>query len=252
MSLLLGRRYFFVLPKLSGAVFSPEILPDSRDNIGNRHADRDRFPPSATQRLPAFRAQTPDPFPDALTLKERFPFGSETLQAKQPCTNTGSMTPTSGITTWTTAIMSRNPAQDINSCSCLFTWQNNGRHPYLVPFRRSVTVVFYNGAPLLPRIRAIINRDKASGPTEAAPVEVKDVQYFHEVNGRRVCGGFWISLTATELRLSLSGASNSVDGYIVYEVPQSLTPEETYVAIIFQRAGSAAPGVSDNESCFIR
>jgi hypothetical protein len=37
----------------------------------------------------------------------------------------------------------------------------------------------------------------------------------------------------TELGYLYPGMSNAVDGYIIYEVPQSLTPEKTYVEIPF-------------------
>jgi hypothetical protein len=32
--------------------------------------------------------------------------------------------------------------------------------------------------------------------------------------------------------ISRQGESNAVEGYIIYEVPESLTPEKTYVTIV--------------------
>ena len=48
------------------------------------------------------------------------------------------------------------------------------------------------------------------------------------MNMQRISG----SPTERSLPISTRG-SNAVDGYIIYEVPQSLTPEKTYVGIPF-------------------
>jgi hypothetical protein len=37
----------------------------------------------------------------------------------------------------------------------------------------------------------------------------------------------------TKLAYLYPGRSNAIDGYLVYEVPASLTPEKTYVEIVF-------------------
>lgn len=39
--------------------------------------------------------------------------------------------------------------------------------------------------------------------------------------------------------ISRQGESNAVEGYIIYEVPESLTPEKTYVTIVLQDKNEA-------------
>jgi hypothetical protein len=42
-----------------------------------------------------------------------------------------------------------------------------------------------------------------------------------------------------ELTYLMLGESNAIDGYIIFEVPESLTPDKTYVEIVFSSRESA-------------
>lgn len=73
--------------------------------------------------------------------------------------------------------------------------------------------------------------DKSSD-RKATAVEIKEVEYLHKLNGDEYVEDFGFS-HGTELGYIYPGKSNAVDGYIIYEVPQSLSPETTYVTIRF-------------------
>jgi hypothetical protein len=107
--------------------------------------------------------------------------------------------------------------------------QNNGDTRVWFPPAGSI-IVYHDGATY--------NQDQShykpdkSEAAKATPVEVKEIQYVQKLNGDEYAEDFGFS-HGTELAYLYPGISNAVDGYIIYEVPQSLTPEKTYVGIPF-------------------
>ncbi len=73
--------------------------------------------------------------------------------------------------------------------------------------------------------------DKSSD-RKATAIEIKEVEFLHKLSGDEYVEDFGFSHGA-ELGYIYPGKSNAVDGYVIYEVPQSLTPEKTYVTIRF-------------------
>ena len=73
--------------------------------------------------------------------------------------------------------------------------------------------------------------DKAEDDKEK-PLEIREIQYFQKQNGDEYVEDFGYS-HGTTADFLYPGESNSLDGYIIYVVPSSLTPEKTYVAIPF-------------------
>ena len=83
----------------------------------------------------------------------------------------------------------------------------------------------------IPRNRSHYKPDKA-GHDEATPIEVKEIHYFQKLNGNEYTEDFGFSHSMA-LDCLYPGGSNAIDGYIIYEIPQSLISEETYVGISF-------------------
>jgi hypothetical protein len=174
-------------------------------------------------------AQKPDPFPAALKLKDKIPFGTGSVASEATV-----------YRYWINDTYEWHNDKDNHyyvekagaGNKFLFVFvhlQNNGDTRVWFPPAGNI-VVFYNGARYT-EDRDHYKPDKVADE-EATPVEVKEVQYFQKLNGDEYAEDFGFS-HGTELAYLYPGASNAVDGYIIYEVPGSLVPEETYVAIPF-------------------
>ncbi|MDD1685614.1 hypothetical protein [Methanoregula sp.] len=73
--------------------------------------------------------------------------------------------------------------------------------------------------------------DKAEDD-DAKPIEILEIQYFGKLSGDEYVEDFGYS-HGTTADFLYPGTSNSLDGYIIYQVPGSLRPEKTYVEIGF-------------------
>jgi hypothetical protein len=81
--------------------------------------------------------------------------------------------------------------------------------------------------------------DKSGGNQEATPVEIREVQFYPKLFGAEYVEDFGLS-HGTMSDFVYPGESNAVDGYIIYEVPSSLTADTSYVEIAFNSRDRAA------------
>jgi hypothetical protein len=219
---------FFLLPKLSGTESLPGVF------LGSVTTAQTMIPVT-TSSLPAVSTTTstptpqPDPFPNALNLKERFPFGSEKVASEATV-----------YRYWINDTYEWHNDKDNN----YYVQSPQAGNKYLFVFIQLVNigdtrvwfpsagsvVVNYNGARYY-QDQSHYKPNKAHDVRET-PLEVKEIQYFHKLNGDEYVEDFGFS-HGTELAYLYPGSSNAVDGYIIYEVPKSLNPEGTYVMIPF-------------------
>ena len=73
--------------------------------------------------------------------------------------------------------------------------------------------------------------DKSSN-RDATPVEVKEVQYFSKFFGSEYVEDFGYS-HGTQTSYLYPGKSNAIDGYLIYQVPDTFTPSQGYARIVF-------------------
>jgi hypothetical protein len=218
--------YLFVLPGRGGA--------DTSVGLDGRVKPAVPVNPIVTTPLPSVSSlpaltHTPDPFPDALRLKQLFPFGSGAVASEATV-----------YRYWTNDTYEWHNDKDNRyyvelpgtGNKFLFVFvhlQNIGNTRVWFPPAENI-LVYHNGVTYT-EDQDHFKPDEAVDE-EASPVEVKEVQYFPKLNGDEYVEDFGFS-HGTELSSLYPGASNAVDGYIVYEVPKSLIPEETYVTISF-------------------
>ena len=183
-------------------------------------------PSSATTSVPT---QKPDPFPDALRLKERFTFGSGNVASEATVYKYWINDTYEWHNDKDNRYYVEKPGTGNKFLFVFVHLQNNGNTR--VWFPPAGNVIVYNNGATYTEDQSHYKPDKAADE-EAVPVEVKEIQYFPKLNGDEYAEDFGFS-HGTELAYLYPGASNAVDGYIIYEVPQSLSPEETYVAISF-------------------
>jgi hypothetical protein len=74
--------------------------------------------------------------------------------------------------------------------------------------------------------------DKSGGNIKATPVEIREVQFYPKLFGAEYVEDFGLS-HGTMSDFVYPGESNAVDGFIIYEVPGSLTADTSYVEIAF-------------------
>lgn len=220
--------YFFILPKFSGTGASPGFLPGpvtpAQTSITTVTASLPLSPVATT--VPT---QKPDPFPDALILKERFNFGSGNIASEATVYRFW----INDTYEWHNDMDNRYYVEKPRAGNkFLFVFvhlQNNGDYRVWFPPAGNI-IVSHNGASYT-EDQSHYKPNKASDE-DATPIEVKEVMYFQKLNGDEYAEDFGFS-HGTELAYLYPGSSNAVDGYIVYQVPKSLVPEETYVLISF-------------------
>jgi len=220
--------YFFILPKLSGTGASPGLLPGpvtpAQTSITTATASLPLSPVATT--VPT---QKPDPFPDALRLKERFNFGSGNIASEATVYRFW----INDTYEWHNDMDNRYYVEKPRAGNkFLFVFvhlQNNGDYRVWFPPAGNI-IVSHHGASYT-EDQSHYKPNKASDE-DATPIEVKEVMYFQKLNGDEYAEDFGFS-HGTELAYLYPGSSNAVDGYIVYQVPKSLVPEETYVLISF-------------------
>ena len=172
---------------------------------------------------------TPDPFPNALHLKEGLPFGEGTFESE----GTVYRIWMNETYNWHNDMDNQYYVQKPHSGNkYLFVFVNvfnKGETRIWPPSSGNIQVYFenknYSPDPThyLP--------DKSSD-RKATAIEVREVQYFPKYFGTEYVEDFGYS-HGSQLAYLYPGKSNAMDGYLVYEVPESLLPEKAYVEIVF-------------------
>jgi hypothetical protein len=220
--------YLFILPMLSGTGISPGLLPGSGTTVQTTM-------PVATLSLPPspvttiVPTQKPDPFPDALRVKDRFNFGSGNVASEATVYRFWINDTYEWHNDKDNRYYVEKPRAGNKFLFVFVHLQNNG--DYRVWFPPAGNIVVSNNGATYKEDQAHYKPNKASDE-DATPIEVKEIMYFQKLNGDEYAEDFGFS-HGTELAYLYPGRSNAVDGYIVYQVPKSLVPEETYVMISF-------------------
>jgi len=184
--------------------------------------------PKATP-APTTQTAVPDPFPNALHVKDGFPFGSGEVASEGNVYR----------------IWMNNTYQWHNDLDNLYyTQEPRAGYKYLFVF---VNVYNKGTAQVWPpdssQIRVYYNGQwysmdqnhrlpGGSRNIKDNPLEIKEVQYFSKLYGSEYVEDFGYS-HGDQAGFLYPGKSNAIDGYIVYEVPASLTPDKAYAQVAF-------------------
>ncbi|OPX62747.1 MULTISPECIES: zinc-ribbon domain-containing protein [unclassified Methanoregula] len=225
--------YVFVIPNLFGTGAVPGITPRQVTTAETRT-------PVITAASVATQATTvpptmkPDPFPNAMKLKERFAFGTGSVASEATVYRFWINDTYEWHNDKDNRYYVEKPRTGNKFLFVFVQMQNKGDYRVWFPDSGKISV-YYNGATYT-EDTSHYKPDKGADE-EATPIEVKEVMYYHKLNGDEYVEDFGFS-HGTELAYLYPGTSNAVDGYIVYQVPQSLVPEETYVLIPFNAQDS--------------
>ncbi|MDO9324715.1 MAG: hypothetical protein Q7T80_07120, partial [Methanoregula sp.] len=220
--------YIFVLPKMSGGTSS--ALPGGMGTVSTVSSTA-----VVTTVIPATPAPTtaqtptPDPFPNALLLKDGFPFGSGKVASEATVYRVWM----NDSYEWHNDFDNKYYLEKAKSGNkFLFVFlnvYNTGDTRVWAPTAGNVKV-YYEGNIYSPDPNHFIP-DKSSD-RKATAIEVKEVQYFSKLFGSEYVEDYGYS-HGTQYAFLYPGKSNAIDGYLIYQVPTSLTPDKAYAEIEF-------------------
>jgi len=217
--------FFVVLPALQGG--STLILPGQPTPTPTPSPTPTATPTAiATTVIPT---PTPDPFPNAFALKELFPF-NEGKYASRATVYRYWMNETYQ---WHNDLDNRywtqKPKAKNKYLLVFVNIENIGSDGY--PYPKSNMIVVHNGGNIYRIDTSHYLPDKAGSP-KATPVEIQEIQQQPDYFNQEHVEDYGYSHGTTQ-DFVYPGQGNTVDGYIIYEVPMSLKPENTYVEIVF-------------------
>jgi hypothetical protein len=173
---------------------------------------------------------TPNPFPNALSLKTWFPFETGTKWASEATVyrawiNNSYRWYNPNDNQYETKV-----APEGKKYLIVFaTMVNRGSERLLLPSSNNI-YVWYNNAIISPdRNHALPTRISDLPPKV---IRIGEIEFSKKLFGTEYVEDFGYSY-GQKIGYLNPEVSNAIDGYIIYEVPQSLTPEKTYVEISF-------------------
>lgn len=234
--LLAGAAYIFVLPKLAGGSV-PSVIP------GATGTPVPSLTPVVTTAVPvtvattvAAPTPTPDPFPDAYRVKELFNF-NEGKYASRATVYRYWMNATYQ---WHNDIDNRyyieKPKQGFKYLFVFVNIENIGSDGY--PYPKSSMIRVHNDGDVYYVDPSHHLPDKSTD-RKAIPVEIKEVETQSDYFNLERVEDYGYSHATTQ-DFIYPGQGNAVDGYLIYLVPASLKPEDTYVEIQFDSNDRAA------------
>jgi hypothetical protein len=230
-----GGVYFLVLPALSGTGASPAGIPVTATTSATK-APETTAPLAMTEPTTVLPTPTPrpDPFPAAMKLRDRFTFGSGSIVSEATVYNYWMNDTYEWHNDKDNRYYVERPQAGKKFLFVFVQMQNKG--DYRVWFPSSGKIAVWNNGVTYTEDTSHYKPDKGADE-EATPVEVKEIMYRQKLNGDEYAEDFGFS-HGTELAYLYPGPSNAVDGYIVYQVPLALVPDETYVLIPFNAQDS--------------
>ncbi len=226
---LAGAVYFFVLPTLSGS--------DSRfPFIGGTPSATTTTPPAtvivttpATITTTIVPTPAPDPFPDAYPVREIFSFNEGKYASKATVYRYWMNETYQWHNDMDNRYYTQKPKAGMKYLLVFINIENVGSDGY--PYPKSSMIQVYNNGNKYYVDTSHYLPDKA-GNRKATPIEIQELQQQSDFFRMEAVEDYGYSHGTTQ-DFVLPGQGNAIDGYLIYEVPASLTPEKTYVEIIF-------------------
>jgi hypothetical protein len=220
--------FFVVLPKMSGGSSTGSVPPVS--GTGASVSLAATTAPAATVPITTTTVPTPvpDPFPNALLLRDGFPFSSGSTASE----GTVYRVWVNDTYQWHNDKDNQYHEEENKGNKFLFVFvsvYNKGDTRVYAPPSSSIKV-HYNGQVYSPDPMHYLP-DKSSN-MEARPVEIKEVQYFSKLYGSEYVEDYGYS-HGTQVTYLYPGKSNAIDGYLIYRVPPTFTPDKGYAEIVF-------------------
>jgi len=172
----------------------------------------------------------PELFPDALALRELFYFNNESKHSSRATIYRVWVNETYQ---WHNDLDNKYYVQKPkagNKYLLIFVnIENIGSEAY--PYPKSNMIVVHNGGNLY-RVDTSHYLPNKAGNRDATAIEIFEIETFSDYFRQEYVEDYGYSHGTTQ-DFVFPGMGNAIDGYLIYEVPVSLNPEETYVEIVF-------------------
>lgn len=229
--LMAGAAYFFVLPKLSGSNILPILTKETEFTASTPSQTTVIVTTHISTAIPTtiVPITTPIQFPDAYSIGELFNF-NEGKYASRATVYRVWMNETYQ---WHNDIDNRyytqHPKAGNKYLLVYVNIENLGSTAYSYP--KSSTILLHNEGNIYTVDASHSLPDKA-GDRKAKPIEILETGHQSDFFKMENVEDYGYSHGMTQ-DFVYPGQGNAIDGYLIYEVPASLTPENTYVEIVF-------------------
>jgi len=225
--IVIASMYFVVVPRFSGTMGQGTGPSGSTTQVPEATTV-----PEITTVPPATTVPTPTPrlFPDSLPLKQWFTFGEGKVESQGTVYKFWMNDTYEWHNDMDAKWYTQKPKAGKTYLFVFVNIVNRGTTRVWYPKADSI-VVHYNSMEYFPDPTHYIP-DKSGGNLKATPVEIREVQFYPKLFGVEYVEDFGLS-HGTMSDYVYPGESNAVDGYIIYEVPSSLTADASYVEIAF-------------------
>jgi len=171
----------------------------------------------------------PDPFPDAYPIRKIFSFNEDKYASKATIYRYW----INETYQWHSDLDNRFYTQEPNAGKkYLFVFvniENIGTDGY--PYPKASSIVVHNSGNIYYVDNSHYLPDKA-GNKKATAIAIQELEHQSDYFNMERVEDYGYSHGTTQ-DFVFPGQGNAVDGYLIYEVPASLTPENTYVDIVF-------------------
>jgi len=221
--------YIFVLPKMFGGFTPSTPIVGTGATVTTPITSVVTVTTHLTALITAAPTPTPDPFPNALQLKDGFPFGSGNIASEANVYRVWM----NDSYQWHNDMDNKYYLETAKSGNkFLFVFLNvyNKGDTRVWPPTAGNVKVYYNGQAYSSDPNHFLP-DKASD-RKATAIEVKETEYFSKLFGSEYVEDYGYS-HGTQYAYLYPGKSNAIDGYLIFQVPKSLTPDKAYAEIDF-------------------
>ncbi|MFA4849478.1 MAG: zinc ribbon domain-containing protein [Methanoregula sp.] len=229
--LLAGAACIFVLPKLSGSNFLPTFpvgtkITASTPSPTTVNVTTPTPTPIPTTIVPT---PTPNPFPDAYSIGKLFNYNEGKYVSRATVYRVWMNETYQWHNDMDNHYYTQRPNAGKKYLLVFVNIENIGTVGY--PYPKSSTILLHNGDNTYYVDTSHHLPDKA-GDREARPVEIQELEKQFDYFKMEYVEDYGYSHGTTQ-DFVYPGKGNAIDGYLIYEVPASLNPEDTYAEIIF-------------------
>ena len=229
--LLAGAAYIFILPKLSGS----NILP-----VSPKGTEFAASTPSQTTVIVTTHISTPIPttivptntpiqFPDAYSIGELFNFNEGKYASRATVYRVWMNETYQWHNDKDNLYYTQHPKAGNKYLMVYVNIENLGSTAYVYP--KSSTIILHNDGNIYTIDASHSLPDKA-GDRKEKPIEILEIEHQSDFFKMENVEDYGYSHGMVQ-DFVYPGQGNAIDGYMIYEVPASLTPENTYVEIVF-------------------
>ena len=223
--------YIFVLPKLSGS----NPLPTS--TVGTKITASTPSPTTVNVTTPTptpipttiVPTPTPNPFPDAYSIGKLFNFNEGKYVSRATVYRVWMNETYQWHNDMDNHYYTQRPKTGNKYLLVYVNIENLGTDAY--PYPKSSTILLHNNGTIYNVDTSHYLPDKA-GNLLATPIEILEIEHQSDYFKMERVEDYGYSHGTTQ-DFIYPGQGNAVDGYLIYEVPALLTPENTYAEIIF-------------------